>query len=87
MAANKNTLVTLTENKVTINNQLVELDYGVYAPPKIQVVNNRTYILVWDNQSGKTYIFNREAELLDSFPVVGEGWAMLGQGKIGRAHV
>ncbi len=83
LAANKNTLVTLTENKVTINNQLVELDYGVYAPPKIQVVNNRTYILVWDNQSGKTYIFNREAELLDSFPVVGEGWAMLGQGKAG----
>lgn len=83
LAANKNTLVTLTENKVTINNQLVELDYGVYAPPKIQVVNNRTYILVWDNQSGKTYIFNRDAELLDSFPVAGEGWAMLGQGAAG----
>jgi hypothetical protein len=85
LAANKNTLVTLTENKVTINNQLVELDFGVYAPPQIQVVNNRTYILIWDNQSGKVYVFNRDAKLLDSFPVIGEGWAMLGQGAPGSA--
>jgi hypothetical protein len=79
MAANRNTLVTLTENKVTINNQLVELDFGVYAPPQIQVVNNRTYIVIWDNQSDKVYIFDRDAKLLDSFPVIGRKWAMLGQ--------
>lgn len=85
LAANKNTLVTQTENKITINNQLVELDFGVYAPPQIQVVNNRTYILVWDNQSGKVYVFNRDAALLDSFPVMGENWAMLGQGTPGSA--
>ena len=85
LAANKNTLVTQTENKITINNQLVELDFGVYAPPQIQVVNNRTYILIWDNQSGKVYVFNRDAKLLDSFPVIGEGWAMLGQGTPGSA--
>jgi len=83
LAANKNTLVTQTENKITINNQLVELDYGVYAPPKIQVVNNRTYILVWDNQAGKVHVFNRDAKLLDSFPVLGERWATLGQGVAG----
>lgn len=85
LAANKNTLVTQTENKVTINNQLVELDFGVYAPPQIQVVNNRTYILIWDNQSGKVYVYNRDAKLLDSFPVSGEGWVMLGQSKPGSA--
>ncbi|MGB0280335.1 MAG: hypothetical protein ACPGAA_06065 [Flavobacteriaceae bacterium] len=85
LAANRNTLVTQTENKITINNQLVELDFGVYAPPQIQVVNNRTYILVWDNQSGKVYVFNRDAKLLDSFPVSGEHWAMLGQGTPGSA--
>ena len=85
LEANKNTLVTQTENKITINNQLVELDFGVYAPPQIQVVNNRTYILIWDNQSGKVYVFNRDAKLLDSFPVIGEGWAMLGQGTPGSA--
>jgi hypothetical protein len=39
--------------------------------------------LVWDNQSGKTYLFNRDAQLLDSFPVSGEWWAMLGQGSAG----
>ncbi|MDG1822666.1 MAG: hypothetical protein P8H25_04740 [Flavobacteriaceae bacterium] len=85
LAANKNTLVTQTENKITINNQLVELDFGVYAPPQIQVVNNRTYILIWDNQSGKVYVYNRDAKLLDSFPVSGEGWVMLGQSKPGSA--
>jgi len=85
LAANKNTLVTQTENKITINNQLVELDFGVYAPPQIQVLNNRTYILIWDNQSGKVYVFNRDAKLLDSFPVSGERWAMLGQGSAGSA--
>lgn len=85
LVANKNTLVTQTENKITINNQLVELDFGVYAPPQIQVVNNKTYILVWDNQSGKVYIFDRDAKLLDSFPVSGERWAMIGKGKVGSA--
>ena len=85
LAANKNTLVTLTENKITINNQLVELDFGVYAAPVIQVINNRTYILVWDNQSGKVYAFNRDAKLLDGFPTVGEHRAMLGQGAPGSA--
>ncbi len=85
LAANKNTLVTLTENKVTINNQLVELDFGVYTPPQIQVVNNRTHIILWDNQSGKVYVFDRDAVLLDSFPVNGERWAMLGQGAPGSA--
>ena len=85
IAANRNTLVTLTENKVSINNRLVELDFGVYAPPQIQVVNNRTYILIWDNQSDKIYIFNRDAKLLDSFPVIGRKWAMLGQAVPGSA--
>lgn len=85
LAANKNTLVTQTENKITINNQLIELDFGVYAPPQIQVLNNRTYILIWDNQSGKAFVFNRDAKLLDSFPVSGERWAMLGQGSAGSA--
>ncbi len=85
LAANKNTLVTLTENKITINNQLVELDFGVYAAPVIQVINNRTYVLVWDNQSGKVYAFNRDANLLDGFPTVGEHRAMLGQGAPGSA--
>lgn len=83
LAANKNTIVTQTENKITINNQLVELDFGVYAPPQIQVVNNRTYILIWDNQSDKVYVFNRDAKQLDSFPVIGRKWAMLGQGSPG----
>jgi hypothetical protein len=85
IAANRNTLVTLTENKVNINNQLVELDFGVYAPPQIQVVNNRTYILIWDNQSDKVYVFDRDAKLLDSFPVIGRKWAMLGQAVPGSA--
>ena len=78
-------MVTLTENKVSINNQLVELDFGVYAPPQIQVVNNRTYILIWDNQSDKIYVFDRDAKLLDSFPVIGRKWAMLGQAVPGSA--
>jgi len=85
IAANRNTLVTLTENKVSINDQLVELDFGVYAPPQIQVVNNRTYVLIWDNQSDKVYVFNRDAKLLDSFPVIGRKWAMLGQAVPGSA--
>lgn len=85
IAANRNTLVTLTENKVSINDQLVELDFGVYAPPQIQVVNNRTYILIWDNQSDKVYVFDRDAKLLDSFPVIGRKWAMLGQAVPGSA--
>ena len=85
IAANRNTLVTVTENKVSINNQLVELDFGVYAPPQIQVVNNRTYIIIWDNQSDKVYVFDRDAKLLDSFPVIGRKWAMLGQAVPGSA--
>ena len=30
LTASNNTLVTLTENKLTINNKLIELDFGAY---------------------------------------------------------
>jgi hypothetical protein len=85
LVANKNTLVTLNENKVTINDKLIELDFGVYAPPQIQLVNNRTYILIWDNQSGKVYVFDSDAMPIDNFPVIGKRWAMIGQGIAGTS--
>ena len=79
LTASNNTLVTLTENKLTINNQLIELDFGAYSKPIIKIFNNKTYIILNDNQSEKTYIFDVNGTLLENFPIKGGISSYLGQ--------
>ncbi len=65
------TLVLQTENKLTIKNKTIELDFGNYTKPKIFYLNDKIYIAITDIQSQKIYLYDSNAELLSNFPVYG----------------
>ncbi|MFI1772102.1 ribonuclease HII [Thalassobellus citreus] len=65
------TLVTLAENKLTIKNKSIELDYGNYSKPKIFYLKDKIYVAVTDLQTQKTYLFDSQAKLISNFPVYG----------------
>lgn len=64
-------IVTFSENKLSINGVNTTLDYGLYLPPQIHEEANRTYFSIVDQQAGKVYLFNEQAELVSGFPVFG----------------
>jgi hypothetical protein len=66
-----NTKATLDDNILRINNQKVELPFGIYTTPKISVSNRRILISVTDLQQQRTYVYNSLGELLSNFPVYG----------------
>lgn len=66
-----NTKATLDDNILRINNQKVELPFGIYTTPKISVSNRRILVSVTDLQQQRTYVYNSLGELLANFPVYG----------------
>ncbi|MEX2349738.1 MAG: hypothetical protein WD554_02565 [Flavobacteriaceae bacterium] len=66
-----NNKVTLDDNILRINNQKVELPFGLYTAPKISVSNRRVLVSITDLQQQRTYVYNSLGELLSNFPVYG----------------
>ena len=62
----------IDENRLIINNNERELDYGLYTKPQIHQLNERVLISFTDIQAGKIYLFNDQAELLPGFPIYGK---------------
>ncbi|WP_029037976.1 hypothetical protein [Salinimicrobium xinjiangense] len=71
ITATAKTLVTLSENQLSIKGNTVTLDFGLYTEPQIFYINNKIYVSVTDLQSQKVYLFDSNAELLNGFPVYG----------------
>ncbi|NNK88844.1 MAG: hypothetical protein HKO90_11215 [Flavobacteriaceae bacterium] len=69
--ATAKTLVTLDENKLSIKQKNVELDFGQYTRPKIHYINDKIYVTATDLQSQKIYLFDSQAEPIPNFPVYG----------------
>lgn len=65
------TLVTLTDNKLTIKGKTYELDFGIYTAPKIYYINDKIYVTTTDLQTNKVYLFDSQAKLISNFPVYG----------------
>ena len=72
IAATVKTLVTLSENQLTIKGNKVELDFGIYTAPKIFYINDTIYVTTTDKQTKKIYLFDSSGTLLSGFPVYGE---------------
>ena len=75
-ASNK-TLVTQSENKLTIKDKTIELDFGNYTEPKLFYINDKIYISLTDLQAHKVYMFDSQGELLYNFPVYGNSMVAL----------
>ncbi|MGZ0015077.1 ribonuclease HII [Yeosuana sp. AK3] len=65
------TLVTLSDNKLTIKGNVYELDYGIYTKPVLFYIQDKIYVTVTDLQTQKIYLFDSNAQLLPNFPVYG----------------
>ena len=65
------TLVTLSDNKLTIKTKTINLDFGDYTAPKIFYIQDKIYVTVTDLQAKKVYIFDSQAKPIHNFPVYG----------------
>jgi len=65
------TLVTLSENNLTIKQNTLELDFGNYTKPNIFYINDKIYVTVTDLQAKKIYLFDSLAKIQNNFPVYG----------------
>ena len=71
METTSKTLVALSENKLSIKNKTIELDFGDYSNPKLFYINNKIYVSTTDLQSHKIYLYDSQSKLLPNFPVYG----------------
>ena len=69
--ASSKTLVTQSENKLSIKGRTIELDYGNYTKPQLFYQNDKIYVTTTDLQSQKVYLYDSQAQLMQNFPVYG----------------
>ncbi|MDO5979763.1 ribonuclease HII [Flavivirga spongiicola] len=65
------TLVLLNENKLSIKNKTIELDYGDYSTPRLFYINDKIYVAITDKQAHKIHLYDSQTKLLPNFPVYG----------------
>ncbi len=65
------TLVTLSDNILTIKQKSIELDFGSYTRPKIFYLKDKIYVAITDLQTQKVLLFDSQTNLLTNFPVYG----------------
>lgn len=65
------TRVTFHDNKLSIKNRNLDLDYGTYSPPKIFYINSKIYVAITNLDSKKLYVFDSLGQLRPNFPVFG----------------
>jgi len=78
IATTSKTLVTLSENKLTIKGNTFTLDFGTYGKPQIFYINDKIYVTVTDLEAKKVYLYDSNGMLLPNFPVYGQSPMSLG---------
>ena len=74
-------LVTLSENKLTIKGIPITLPYGNYTKPKVFKFSDTIYITTTDTESEKVYLFKENGKTVKGFPVYGTTSASLSKSK------
>ncbi|WP_152537481.1 hypothetical protein [Aquimarina pacifica] len=72
------TLVTFSENRLTIKGKTLELNYGVYTAPRLFYINDKIYVTITDIQSKQVYLYDSNGILFPNFPVYGNSALSLG---------
>ena len=75
--ATSKTFVYMNDNVLSIKGKKLELDFGVYSPPKIFYIYDKIYVGVTDIQNQKVYLFDSQAKTIADFPVLGASQADL----------
>ncbi|CAH8285387.1 hypothetical protein EV196_10116 [Mariniflexile fucanivorans] len=71
LEASSKTLVTLSENKLNIKSNEVELDFGTYTRPELFYIKDKIYVAITDLQTQKVYLYDSLGNLLPYFPLYG----------------
>jgi hypothetical protein len=71
ITSSSKTLVTRSENKLSIKSNSVELEYGSYSPPSLFYLRDKIYISITDLQAQKIWLFDSQAKPFASVPVFG----------------
>ncbi|WP_340064865.1 hypothetical protein [Ascidiimonas aurantiaca] len=69
--ATAKTLVTFSDNELTIKGKKIELDFGIYTAPRIFYIQNKIYISITDTDANNTYLFDSQGMPIANFPVYG----------------
>ncbi len=77
LATTTKTLVAQTDNKLTIKNKTLDLDFGNYDIPKLFYIHDKIYVSVTDLQTQKVYLYDSNGKLQNNFPVYGNSAIVL----------
>lgn len=72
--------VTFDDNLLRINGNLIELPFGIYKNPQIFIANSTSYISLTETQENKVYVYSKNGQLLEGFPVYGSTGAKIENG-------
>ena len=65
------TLVSMSENTLTIKGIPLKLPYGNYTRPKIFYIKNELLISITDRDAQKVYLFSSNGNHINGFPIYG----------------
>ena len=60
-----------SENSININGKIINLPLGRYGKPKLLNYKDLLFISIADDKEGKIYLFDKEGDLVDGFPLKG----------------
>lgn len=73
---------TLDNNLLRVNGKLAELPIGLYSNPEVFSIDRKTYIGITETQEKKVYLFDKNANLMDGFPVYGSSTPSMDSGSL-----
>ncbi|GAA4269410.1 ribonuclease HII [Hyunsoonleella aestuarii] len=71
ITSSSKTMVAHSENKLSIRNKTVEIDYGNYTAPQLFYINDKIYVALTDLQSQKIHLYDSQTKAIPNFPVYG----------------
>ena len=69
LITNKKTIFTLQKNILSNSKINVEIPFGKYDDFNVFVLNEKTYINIFDSQNNKIYLFDSELNMIKGFPI------------------
>ena len=67
--SDKETIFTLQKNILSNSKINIEIPFGKYEDFKIFSGNDKTYVNIFDSQNNKIYLFDKELNLINGFPI------------------
>ncbi len=71
MDATSRTLAIMNDNILSIRDEKVELELGIYSKPTIFYLNDKIYVSVTDIQNQKIHLFDSQGVSIPNFPIFG----------------